>query len=329
MNKENISQPIDAVLAITYRCNSRCRMCNIWQKQEDERLKPEDYQKLPNSLKYINISGGEPFLCSDLIEIIKVVKQSCPGAKIVISTNGLATDLIVNKLKQIKKDVPGIGIAISLDGIGKVHDEIRRVPGAFARIQKTLEILRDQGFKNIKIAYTLSDVSQDQFRMVYDFAKKNKLDFSCTLAHSSEFYFGEGKKNKFFFSDILKDDINYIIKSELRGSIKAWLRAYYLDALAYFVKEGKRTVPCEALDKHFFMDPFGDIYPCPILNQVAGNIKNNSFEEIWCGEKANNIRKVVNNCRDKGCWMICTARTSMRKHPMQIGSWILKNKLKK
>ena len=88
-NKNQIIQPIDAVVAVTYRCNSRCIMCNIWQIKNFPEINYEEYLKLPSSLRDINISGGEPFLREDLVDIVRVIKRACPKAKITISTNGL------------------------------------------------------------------------------------------------------------------------------------------------------------------------------------------------------------------------------------------------
>ena len=67
-------QPFDAVIAVTYRCNARCQMCNIWQVKDHDDCKPEDYRVIPTSLRHINVSGGEPFLRADLPEIIWPVR---------------------------------------------------------------------------------------------------------------------------------------------------------------------------------------------------------------------------------------------------------------
>lgn len=62
----------DLVIAITYQCNSRCRMCNIWRKNLLGDLTAEDYNKIPPGLSNINITGGEPFLHSELEKIIEL-----------------------------------------------------------------------------------------------------------------------------------------------------------------------------------------------------------------------------------------------------------------
>jgi molybdenum cofactor biosynthesis enzyme MoaA len=83
--------PIDAVLAVTYNCNSKCRICQIWRNKSTNKVDSQVYNKLPPTLKHINISGGESFLRDDLPEIISVIEEQCPSSNIIISTNGFLT----------------------------------------------------------------------------------------------------------------------------------------------------------------------------------------------------------------------------------------------
>ncbi len=78
--------PTDAVIAVTYKCNSKCVMCDIWKKPACKEIEPRLYAKLPGSLKYINISGGEPFLRKNLPEVIAVLSATCNEPRIGIST---------------------------------------------------------------------------------------------------------------------------------------------------------------------------------------------------------------------------------------------------
>jgi len=55
---KQVFRPIEAVIAVTLKCNARCVMCNIWKNKPIGEVKPEFYRKLPSSLKEINITGG-------------------------------------------------------------------------------------------------------------------------------------------------------------------------------------------------------------------------------------------------------------------------------
>ena len=88
-------------------------------------------------------------------------------------------------------------------------------------------------------------------------------------------------------------------------------------------------MPCEVGTDVFFLDPYGDVLPCNGSDEpmVMGNLLEQSFEEIWNGEKAEEIRKKIKNCQ-KQCWMIGSVASAMKKRPHIPAKWILKNKLK-
>jgi len=319
--------PIDAVLAITYRCNSRCKMCYIWKKPPKKELKPEDYLKLPETLKDINISGGEPFLRNDLIEIVKNIKISCPKAGLIISTNGFLHDLIYRQMKKILEIDPTIGVAVSLDGIGKIHNEIRGIDNGYQKVLKTIKNLKSLGIKNIKIAFTVSQDNIKEISRVYRFALRQKLEFSIAAAQNSEHYFGIANK-KIQNKEELKNQFNKIISQELKTNKPKNLgRAYFIQGLGKFILKQKRVLPCKAASDFFFLDPQGNVYPCPVFNSVIGNIQEKNFKEIWQSAKAEEIRRKVKNCQN--CWMICTARTSIKRHLLKVFAWIVKSKINK
>jgi len=119
-------------------------MCDIWKLKETRELGLEYYKKLPTSLRDINVSGGEPFLRQDIVELVKILHETCPKARIVISTNGYLTNLIKDKMREILKCVPMVGVGVSIDGIGEMHDRIRGIPGGFGLAVNTVKALREE-----------------------------------------------------------------------------------------------------------------------------------------------------------------------------------------
>jgi len=319
--------PIDCVLALTYRCNSRCTMCDIWKMKDFKELPVGEYAKLPNSLRDINLSGGEPFLRTDLPEIVRIIVGACPRARIVISSNGFATELIIKQMKEILKIKPDIGVAISIDGIGAMHDELRGIPGGFDKAITTIKELKKLGMTNLRLAFTLMNKNVLHMSRVYDLSHDLGVQFTHSFAQSSEFYFG-GKKNvgENPRGDLLDKEYDYLIKNELKSwNVKRWLRAYYAFGMYRFIV-GKEQVLSNAPGRDFFfVDPAGDIYPSVVHNVVMGNIQGTDFQELWCSPETEEKRKKVDDMKVP-VWMICTARTAIKKHPLKVGWWILKRK---
>ena len=89
--------PFNYTFSITYRCNSKCKTCNIWKIQRkvpfNLELKTSEWFKIIQSLGrspfWITISGGEPFLRKGLIEIIEAIARFNAPEIINVPTNGV------------------------------------------------------------------------------------------------------------------------------------------------------------------------------------------------------------------------------------------------
>ena len=119
-------KPVDAVLAVTYRCNARCAMCGIWKTDPGPDLPPETFGKLPSSLRDINLTGGEPSLRDDLPEVHAAARAACPKARTIVSTNGLLTDRIVSHVREMARtELEKVGAAamerFEIDSLDIVH----------------------------------------------------------------------------------------------------------------------------------------------------------------------------------------------------------------
>ncbi|MCP4534768.1 MAG: radical SAM protein, partial [Delftia sp.] len=66
---------MNLTLSLTYRCNSRCATCNVWKREADE-LTLDEWERVLRSLGHtpywITVSGGEPLLRPDAVEIIRL-----------------------------------------------------------------------------------------------------------------------------------------------------------------------------------------------------------------------------------------------------------------
>ena len=81
---------LHGTVIVTYRCNARCSMCNRYKapSKPEEEISIETIKKLPK-MYFTNITGGEPFIRTDLKDIVRELYKK--SDRIVISTNGLLT----------------------------------------------------------------------------------------------------------------------------------------------------------------------------------------------------------------------------------------------
>ena len=103
--------------------------------------------------------------------------------------------------------------------------------------------------------------------------------------------------------------------------------------LINYIEGGRRMLPCEAGSANFFIDPFGEVYPCNGLEEKywqksMGNIHETpDFMDIWESDRAQEVRAMVRKC-PKNCWMVGTASPIMHKYMKYPLKWALRNKLR-
>jgi MoaA/NifB/PqqE/SkfB family radical SAM enzyme len=150
------SRPRALCLYVTYRCNMKCRVCGIWKAKPPrpaEEMTAAELRRvlsdpLFSKLEFININGGEPNLRSDLLEIIERTIRQFPALKrLSLNTNGLPPDRVLKNVERAARlcraaALP-FSVSVSFHGLGPTFDRIAGVPGAFARVQTTLNGLKE------------------------------------------------------------------------------------------------------------------------------------------------------------------------------------------
>ncbi len=324
---ENAGMPTDVSIITTYRCCMKCKMCHIWKFPTDikKEIKPEELEILPK-LKFINITGGEPFVRRDIQDIVEVAFKKAP--RVVISTSGYQVDNIL----ALAQRFPNIGIRVSIEGLSTINDYLRGRDSGFDRGMKTLLGLRRMGVKDIGFGITVSNNNSADMLELYEMAKNLKMEFATAAYHNS-FYFHK-EDNKITNEDEVISNFYVLIDRLLKeNNPKSWFRAFFNLGLINYIKGNKRFLPCEAGTVNFFIEPYGDVYPCNGLEerywkQSMGNIREvNNFEELWFSDRASEVRGLVRTC-PKNCWMVGTAAPVMKKYIRHTAPWAIKHKIK-
>lgn len=319
--------PTDVSIITTYRCQMRCKMCNIWQNPTDPKkeITAEELKMLPN-FKFVNLTGGEPFLRDDIEEIVAVMFTKAP--RIVISTSGWHYDKII----KLAKRFPNIGIRVSIEGMQATNDMLRGRKGGYEKGLSLLKELKQMGVKDIGFGMTVSNMNHQDLLPLYDVSREMNLEFATAAFHNS-YYFHKGDN---LISDKLAvtADFEKLIDRLLKENHpKAWFRAFFNLGLINYINGGRRMLPCEAGTANFFIEPYGEVYPCNgmedgVWKQSMGNIRDGkSFEEIWNGKQAQEVRTRVASC-PKNCWMVGTAAPVMKKNIVHPLKWVVKNKFR-
>lgn len=122
------------------RCNCRCVMCDIWKRTEASEISEVELDRhladiVRLGVEWAVFTGGEPLMHSDLFRLARVFRKR--GIRTTILSTGLLLDRDAARIVDSIDEV-----IVSLDGPEKVHDEIRRVPGAFGRLANGVRAIR-------------------------------------------------------------------------------------------------------------------------------------------------------------------------------------------
>lgn len=324
--------PFNYTFSLTYQCNSHCRTCHIWQKKIGPELTSQNWQKIFLSLGqapfWVTLSGGEPFLRPDLVEIVQSLAQICQPKLLTIPTNGLLPKVIIKKTKAMVKNCQGqIIVNLSLDGLGKNHDRIRGVKGNFNKTLETFMGLKKIEAKNFSLGVhtVISKENVNQFQGICDFVlSQMRPDSYITEIAENRVELGTMNKD---ITPKFKDyqaAINYLTSQQPVGQkalnrlIQAFRRVYYQQVLKTLT-EKKQVIACLAGVASAQIAPEGDVWPCCVRAQVLGNLKKENFDfgKIWFSKKATDVRQSIKK-RKCSCPLANVAYSNMFLNP---GTW--------
>jgi len=312
-NLFSLREPYKLTFAVTYKCNSRCKICNIWKRKSEKELTTEEIRKFfgKNSFPWINLTGGEVFLRNDVVDIIKSMK----GLYLLnITTNGTLTEKILKDSNEIKKIVPKFILSVSIDGPKKFHDEIRGIK-CWDRAVETYKKLRENEIESY-VCYTISPYNINRFEETYEEIKKivpdlETRDFHLSFYHESDVYFGNrgGIKRNLKYEKKLEKIFTDFTKLKSGAGPVSFLERKYMKLVKEYLETGKSPLPCKALLSSCFIDPQGNVYPCTIFNEKLGNLREADYDlkKIWDSEKAKEVRKLIKENKCPGCWTPCEA----------------------
>ena len=312
---------LNGTVIVTYRCNARCNMCSRFKapSKPEEEITIDTIKKLPK-MYFTNITGGEPFIRTDLKDIVRELYKK--SDRIVISTNGFFTDRIIDLCKEF----PNVGIRISIEGLEDTNNDIRGLPDGFNRGYNTLKKLIEMKHPDVGFGMTVQDKNAKDLVALYKISEELSMEFATASLHNS-FYFVESHNiihDRLMVAQCFEDLINELLKS---NSPKKWFRAYFNHGLINYIFGQKRLLPCDMSFDTFFIDPYGDVMPCNGTKdkEVMGNLNEQTWDELWNSKSADVVRNKVRHC-DRNCWMIGSVSPAMHKYFYKPFFWVIKHK---
>ncbi len=267
-------------------CNLRCKHCYVG----DRRFKPGPPLSLEEVVKRVqilkefqekhgfkghtmNISGGEPTIHPDLLEIMREIRKR--DITPFLLTNGMN---MTRKFAQQIKDAGCNLVQISLEGTESSNDEIRG-KGVFQKALESIKLLKELDFR-VVIGITISKMNIDQLEELWKLL--------------------DGKVNKFHMREVTPigaaEGFNKIGIEErwnLYKKINSWsgkTRVFLEDPPFCTIdpEQVEKRAGCAAMICLMCIDTDGSVYPCRKAPYKMGSIED--IETAWNNPIAKKMR---------------------------------------
>jgi len=274
---------------LTARCNLACSHCYIsagpWVKTDDDLSLPE-FQRMADEVLALSpgamfvLTGGEPLIRRDLEEI--AAYSVSKGATVVVGTNG--TGLTAKRIASLK--AAGVtGVAVSIDSLeDKVHDDFRHGDGALRHTLASIERLREAELDFIVQTSITRENFHELEALVAFSAEKGAVSFNLYFLVET----GRGTEVKELSPEMNDEALRRLaqMQRDYRGRMMirskcqpAYMRhVHELDPESTLLNYSTRC-PCGI--QYCRIMPDGKVTPCPYLPVVAGDLRQESFAEIW------------------------------------------------
>ena len=284
---------------ITRRCNLRCVHCRSSSQLEVEGHPDFSLDEAKRVLDDIHsyaspvvvLSGGEPLLRPDVFDIARY--GTALGLRMCLATNGsLVTADICRQITE-----SGIRmVSLSLDGsTAAVHDDFRNQPGAFDGVMNAIRLFNAHNI-DFLVNSSFTKRNQDEAPKIHQLVKSlgatawylfmivptgRGEEIMAELIPPDEY---EAMLNWHY--DMEKEEDELLVRPTCAPQ-------YYRVVLQRAKQEGERfkrrtlkfstggSKGCLAGQLICMIDVDGNVLPCSYFPLPAGNIRHQSFREIW------------------------------------------------
>jgi len=257
-------------LAVTYHCQAACHKCysaNLFEKNKDyltvAQISGIIKQAMGLGLIHVNITGGEPTLRSDILEII----DACSPEKIMVSLVTNALGLTKDQIRLFKKHRLNT-IQISLDSADRqVHDRLRGVPGCYDKAMAAASWAREFGINLCFTTVLSTEASSNSSEM-------NKLLDLCVrekaflLICDSAAVGGWKNKNE-----------KMMTCAERNETLEGLMR--HPNARHHNMYNFRMRTGCPAGIEKIYITAYGDVTPCDLIHDSFGNVLKEPLRDIW------------------------------------------------
>jgi MoaA/NifB/PqqE/SkfB family radical SAM enzyme len=326
-----IRLPVNITVSVSYRCNSRCKTCNVWLLPNDDLTLYEwdrVFESLGHAPYWFTFSGGEPTLRKDLPQMVARAHRICRPGIINIPTNGIQHKVIPGRIESVLQAAPKseVIINLSLDGVGSKHDEIRGVRNNWSHAMSTYAALKalQKRYSNLTLGVhtVISNFNVDSFAELCAYVQRELKPDSFITEIAEERVeldtVGLGITPTVEKYTVAVDALLESMRDQhLTGvaEVAGAFRRQYYELVKKTLREHRQVIPCMAGVASAQIAPNGDVWTCCVRAESMGNLRehNYDFGSVWRTGKAEQLRRSI-KAGECYCPLANAAYTNMLLH---------------
>jgi MoaA/NifB/PqqE/SkfB family radical SAM enzyme len=290
--------PATLVIYVTYRCNSRCLMCGIWQRRGPDdasgELSPQELDqilagRLFTNIRHLNINGGEPSLRSDLPHLVRVAVDRLPRLQwITMSSNGLLPERLAPLVKRIgqicAQEKILFSLGMSVHGLDQVSDRVFGIEGAFARQLESLAALQDMALDDgyhLSLHCVVTAANVSHLQALRRWSQEQGLPISFALGEVRDRFLNLEKADEVRLDAGQRGQLVRFLRELSREKALLNPSAYRYHHLADMLEFGhERTMACHYSLGGVILGSQGELYYCP-HSRSLGHCRNQPAYDVY------------------------------------------------
>ena len=277
------------ILFITDECNAGCPFCCARNLKKETIFGPDlhDLQKLAHSmprLLQLTLTGGEPYLRSDLDKIVRIFSRR-GVRRISIPSNGTRSEIVLPMIEKILSENPKteFRFIFSLQGWEKEQDRIMAVPGAFDSLKKILEQLvlwkkgKNAGRFRVDLTTVAHQGNKEKIKEIFQMAAQN-LPFDDHVLLLGRSPWGEKRDFELTSAEYekLRAEYNRQYPPKSNSFYNLFQEQIFREAqkeISKSLKKGENTFgSCQAGKRLLVIRADGGVFPCEPLELSLGRL---------------------------------------------------------
>ncbi|HTY23592.1 MAG TPA: radical SAM protein [Desulfomonilaceae bacterium] len=288
-----IGFPAHPAWEVTSACNLTCIHCHAsGGKPSPDQMNTEEARRFIDDLAEVRefrmlvYTGGEPTVRPDLMDLL--AHSKAVGFQNVIATN--ATLIDENMARELRKNGV-VGAAVSLDApTAQTHNFVRNSPSAYELAMRGIRAINKAGIL-LQINVTAMD---------YNFAFLNEMidmadDYRTSIMLMYQLVpVGRGERIEAACLDLEENERLLRFLGNKQRTARVIIEPVAGPQYWPYLLESKgitRGMPLQLAERVFhgcaagrgfvYIKPNGEVWPCPFVPVNCGNVRNQSFLEIW------------------------------------------------